>query len=170
MTGADAARVWSENGRLDMSLNPVPKAWLYAPGSLTKQLRRACAGELRVDVQAQGWVRAEAREARALGVRLGVRLWRREVILRCEHAPYVHAVSFSTPAGARALGLRRLGLRPLGNVLFARGAACVQRGVVRRFACPMSGRHWRRWALFVVRAHPVVLYEDFLPALPPRRG
>lgn len=153
-----------------MSLNPVPKAWLYAPGSLTKQLRRVCAGELHVDVQAQGWVRAEVREARALGVCLGVRLWRREVVLRCENTPYVHAVSFSTPAGAQVLGLRRLGLRPLGNVLFVRGADCAQRGVVRRFARPAPGRHWRRWALFVVRGHPVVLYEDFLPALPPRRG
>ena len=153
-----------------MSPNPVPKAWLYAPGSLTKQLRRVCAGELHVDVQAQGWVRAEVREARALGVCLGVRLWRREVVLRCDALPYVHALSFVGRAGVRRLGLRRLGQRPVGEVLFRRGSQCEARGVVRRFTVHSTDSAWQRWSVFKAQGHRVLVQEDFLSTLPPLRG
>ena len=143
--------------------------WVYAPGSLTKHLRRACKGALHIDVQVQGWGRAENKVAGVLGMRAGRRVWRREVVLRCDAVPFVHALSFTTSAGARALGLQRLGGRPLGEILFARSAYCAQRGVLRRFSKPRAGEAWRRWALFVVRGHPLLLFEDFLPGLPAKR-
>ena len=148
----------------------APRAWLLAPGSLTKQLRRVCLGTLRVDVLAEGWVRVERVVARALGVRRGVMVWRREVVLRCDGQPYVHAVSFAGRAGVRRLGLRRLGLRPLGEVLFRPGSRCEGRGVLRPFGQRSPDMPWRRWSVFAVHGHRVLLFEDFMPALPPLRG
>jgi len=145
------------------------RAWLVAPGSLTKHLRRVCVGTLRVDVLAEAWVRAGRVEARALGVPLGVRVWRREVVLRCDAQPYVHAVSFAGRAGVRRLGLRRLGRRPLGEVLFRRGSRCAGRGVLRPFGAHSPGQPWRRWSVFRVHGYRVLLFEDFMPALPPLR-
>ena len=153
-----------------MGKQGVPRAWLVAPGSLTKQLRRVCVGTLRVDVLAEGWMRVECVEARALGVRCGVWVWRREVVLRCEGQSYVHAVSFTERAGALRLGLRRLGRRPLGEVLFARGARCAGRGVVRPFVQRAPDVPWRRWSVFIVHGYRVLLYEDFMAALPPLRA
>ena len=148
-----------------MNLWNAPKTWLNAPGSLTRHLRRACAGKLTVDVQAQGWVSAASEVAHAFGVRPGVKVWRREVLLRCADAPWVHAQSFATRAGARALGLQHLGGRPLGEILFTRSSRRVRRAVVQ----PKMAAPWRRLALFKVRGHVVLLYEDFLPELPQRR-
>ncbi len=153
-----------------MSEQGVPRAWLVAPGSLTKQLRRVCIGTLRVDVLAEGWSRAGRVDARALGVRCGVLVWRREVVLRCDGQPYVHAVSFAERAGARRLGLQRLGRRPLGEVLFRRGSRCAGRGVVRPFGQHSPQLPWRRWSVFEVHEHRVLLLEDFMPALPPLRA
>jgi chorismate--pyruvate lyase len=148
----------------------APRAWLVAPGSLTKQLRRVCLGTLCVDVLAEGWVRVERVEARALGVRCGMWVWRREVVLRCEGQPYVHAVSFAERAGVLRLGLRRLGQRPLGEVLFKRGSRCEGRGVVRTFGLRSPELPWRRWSVFKVHGHRVLLYEDFMAAVPPFRA
>ena len=153
-----------------MSEQSVPFSWLVAPGSLTKQLRRVCVGTLCVDVLAEGWVRAERVEARALDVRCGVWVWRREVVLRCEQQTYVHAVSFSGRAGVRRLGLRRLGRRPLGEVLFTPSSRCEGRGVVRPFGKRSPEVPWRRWSVFKVHGHRVLLYEDFMADLPPLRA
>ncbi|MDD2893252.1 MAG: chorismate lyase [Halothiobacillaceae bacterium] len=152
-----------------MGGHDVRRAWLLSPGSLTKRLRRVCPGSVHVDVLSEGWVRAEAKVAHALAVPLGVWVWRREVILRCNELPYVHAVSFAGRVGVRALDLQRLGGRPLGEVVFSRGSRCEKRGVVRRFGVHPAGAPWRRWSVFNVRGHRVLLYEDFLPSLPPRR-
>ncbi|MEW5837474.1 MAG: chorismate lyase [Pseudomonadota bacterium] len=152
-----------------MNLQNAPKSWLNAPGSLTRHLRRACAATLSVDVRTEGWVSAEREVARALRVRLGVKVWRREVVLRCADVPFVHAQSYATRAGGRALGLQRLGGRPLGEILFVRAAYCARRAILRRFSLSGNGKPWRRWALYVVRGHPVLLYEDFLPGLPRSR-
>jgi chorismate--pyruvate lyase len=153
-----------------MGGHDVRRAWLLSPGSLTKRLRRVCPGRVHVDVVAEGWVRAESAVARILAVPVGVWVWRREVVLRCDALPYVHALSFVGRAGVRRLGLRRLGQRPLGEVLFRRGSQCEARGVVRRFTAQSTGRAWRRWSVFKVQGHRVLLQEDFLSALPPLRG
>ncbi len=153
-----------------MSEQRVPRAWLVAPGSLTKRLRRVCPGLLRVEVLAEGWVRADSVVARVLGVPCGVWVWRREVVLRCDAQPYVHAVSFAGRAGVLRLGLQRLGRRPLGEVLFRRGSRCEKKGVLRRFGAHLPGEPWRRWSVFQAHEHRVLLYEDFLAALPLRRA
>ncbi|MGD9888816.1 MAG: chorismate lyase [Halothiobacillaceae bacterium] len=144
--------------------------WLQSLGSLTKRLRRVCPGELYVEVLHEGWVRADFAVAQGLALRVGVWVWRREVVLRCDGLPYVHAQSFVGRAGLRRLGLRRLGQKPLGEVLFRRGSVCAGRGVVRRFAWHSTGKARRRWGVFRVHGHRVLLWEDFLSSLPPMRG
>ena len=148
----------------------VRRAWLLSSGSLTKRLRRVCPGSVHVDVLSEGWVRAESEVARTLAVPLGVWVWRREVVLRCDALPYVHALSFVGRAGVRRLGLRRLGQRPLGEVLFRRGSQCEARGVVRRFTVHSTDSAWQRWSVFKAQGHRVLVQEDFLSTLPPLRG
>ncbi|MFZ5467591.1 MAG: chorismate--pyruvate lyase family protein [Pseudomonadota bacterium] len=103
-----------------------PLAWLRAPGSLTRHLARVCPGRLVVEVLCEGWAEADPASARLLGLRIGARVWRREVRLSCRHAgewtPYVHAITLSSPEAHRMLGLARLGRRPLGSLLFRGGA------------------------------------------------
>jgi len=140
-----------------------PQAWLHAPGSLTRRLARACPGVLRVGVVEEGWTRAALEPARRLGVRMGRRIWRREVVLRCDGRDYVHAVTWVTEAGWRALGLGRLGGRPLGHVLFRRSARRLRREILP----PREGRPWARRTLYVLRGHRLLVREDFLPGLPP---
>lgn len=142
-----------------------PRAWLRAPGSLTRHLVRACSGALRVRVVEEGWTSAELEPAERLGVRIGRRVWRREVILRCDDRPYVHAVTWMTEAGRRALGLGRLGGRPLGHVLFRRSARRLKREILP----PREGRPWARRTLFELSGHRLLVQEEFLPGLPPFR-
>ena len=153
-----------------MAKHDVRRAWLQSLGSLTKRLRRVCSGVLHVEVLHEGWVRAEPWVAQVLAVPVGVWVWRREVLLRCDALPYVHALSFVGRAGVRRLGLRRLGQRPLGEVLFRRGSQCEARGVVRRFTVHSTDSAWQRWSVFKAQGHRVLVQEDFLSALPPMRG
>lgn len=143
----------------------LPLRWLKSPGSLTRRLRRACVGDLRIHILSEHWRRADITQARVLGVRHGVRIWQREVELRCAVQVYVHALSFVTARGRCALALHRLGGRPLAQVLFSRSARRVQGGIVRRFSLPQAHSRPRRWAVYAVRGHRVLLFEDFLPAL-----
>jgi len=142
-----------------------PSAWLRAPGSLTRHLQRACPGVLRVHVLGEGWVRAETVAAKGLRVRAGVRIWQREVLLRCAETPYVHALTWMTASGRRALGLERLGGRPLGHVLFRKAARRVSREIVK----PREGRPWARRTLYVLRGHRLLVQEEFLAGLPALR-
>lgn len=148
-----------------------PRAWLRAQGSLTRHLARVCPGRLVVEVLGEGWAAADPASARLLGLRMGVRVWRREVRLACRHAggqtAYVHAVTLSSPAALRVLGLARLGRRPLGSLLFRQGA----RRLVREFLPPgHRGRpHWARRSLFLLRGQRLLVQESFLPGLPPFR-
>ncbi len=145
----------------------APLAWLHAQGSLTRHLARVCPETLQVEVLREGWVRADVWPALRLGVRPGTRLWRREVRLVCGAEPYVHAMTWMTPAGVRALGLGRLGGRPLGHVLFRKDARRMGREMLPPSA---PGQPWARSTLYSLRGHRLLVREDFLPGLPPLRG
>jgi chorismate-pyruvate lyase len=123
-----------------------------------------------VQVIDEAWVQADAVLAAELRVRLGVWVWRREVCLACGDVPYVHAQSYVSRAGVRVLGLRRLGLRPLGALLFRHGGR-VSSGRLRMTLCkPRAGEPWARHGLYQLQGHRVVVYEEFLPGLPPLRA
>ncbi|MEW5973839.1 MAG: chorismate lyase [Pseudomonadota bacterium] len=147
-----------------------PLVWLRAPGSLTRHLARVCPGRLVVEVLCEGWAEADPASARLLGLRIGARVWRREVRLSCRHAgewmSYVHAITLSSPEAHRMLGLARLGRRPLGSLLFRGGARRLSLEVLR------PGRQrccWARRSLFLMRGQRLLVQEDFLPGLPPFR-
>lgn len=147
-----------------------PLAWLRAPGSLTRHLVRVCPGRLVVEVLGEGWAEADPASARLLGLRIGARVWRREVRLSCRHAgawtPYVHAITLSSPEAHRRLGLARLGLRPLGSLLFRGGARRLELAVLPP---GRNGPRWARRSLFLLRGHRLLVREEFLPGLPPFR-
>lgn len=150
-----------------------PLAWLRAPGSLTRHLARACPGRLVVEVIGEGWADADPISARLLGLRIGARVWRREVRLACRRAdemtPYVHAVTLSSPEAHRMLGLARLGRRPLGSLLFRGGARRLSLAILPPVH---TDPRWARRSLFLLRGHRLLVREEFLPGLPSfrRRG
>ncbi|MDM7463183.1 MAG: chorismate lyase [Tepidimonas taiwanensis] len=147
-----------------------PLAWLRAPGSLTRHLVRVCPGSLVVEVLGEGWAKADPASARLLGLWGGARVWRREVCLACRHAgtwtPYVHAITLGSPAAQRRLGLARLGQRPLGLLLFRGGARRLELAILPP---GRSGPQWARRSLFLLRGQHLVVWEAFLPGLPPFR-
>lgn len=147
-----------------------PLAWLRAPGSLTRHLARVCPGRLVVEVLGEGWAKANSTSARLLGVRVGARVWRREVRLACRHAeawtPYVHALTLGSPAAERGLGLARLGQRPLGSLLFRHGGRRLELVILPP---GRSGPWWARRSLFLLRGHRLLVWEVFLDGLPPFR-
>ncbi|MEW6727731.1 MAG: chorismate--pyruvate lyase family protein [Pseudomonadota bacterium] len=147
-----------------------PLAWLRAPGSLTRHLARVCPGRLVVEVLGEGWAEADPASARLLGLRIGARVWRREVRLSCRHAgawtPYVYAITLGSPAAQRRLGLARLGRRPLGSLLFRGGARRLELAVLPP---GRSGPRWARRSLFLLRGHRLLVWEAFLDGLPPFR-
>lgn len=152
------------------TLTHPPLAWLRAPGSLTRHLARVCPGRLVVEVLGEGWAEADPASARLLGLRIGARVWRREVRLSCWHAgawtPYVHAITLGSPEAQRRLGLARLGRRPLGSLLFRGGARRLELAILPP---GRNGPHWARRSLFLLRGHRLLVREDFLPNLPPFR-
>ena len=149
-------------GRVPQALRP----WLLARGSLTRHLIDTAAGAFRVECVHEAWVAADADAARWLGVRVGRRLWRREVRLCGTGVPWVEAVTLATEAACRRLRLQTLGTRALGAVLYR------ERGRRARFAllAPNATRPWARRTLHVLQGGArLTVQEAFLPALPARR-
>ncbi len=148
-------------GRAPQDLRP----WLLARGSLTRHLIDTAQGAFKVEVVREAWVRADADAAAWLGVRIGVRLWLREVRLCGAGTPWVLARTLATRAAWRALHLRRLGARSLGSVLYR------QRGRRARFAVlpPTPQQPWARRTLHVLPGGArLTVQEAFLPAIAPR--
>ena len=151
------------------------KPWLDEPGSLTRRLRRACAGRLHVTVLRESWGRPFADEAWRLRLRPGARVWCREVLLGCADEPQIFARSVIAPSALRGRyrQLRRLGGRPLGGMLF--GRVPVRRGTIEicrlgpddplhRHAS-VAARPWARRSVFSVGSKSLLVTEVFLPAL-----
>ncbi len=109
----------------------LPLRWTIAPpfapaarqmrrsGSLTAWLAKR--GQVSVTVLFSGWDRARPDEARELGLRLGQRLFAREVCVSCEGVAAILARSVTTVGAAKGTwrGLHRLGRRPLADLLWS---------------------------------------------------
>lgn len=142
------------------------RPWLRAPGSLTLHLVRHSHGSFRVELVSQSWVGAPADVAPWLGVRMGQRVWRREVRLCAGAIEWVHAVTWANEAASALLRLDRLGNRSLGTVLFRAGSQRLQKRVLG----PAAAGHWARRALHgLPGGGRLIVQEAFLPALPPFR-
>ena len=146
------------------------RPWLRAPGSLTQHLirhsHRDGQGRFTVVLVHQAWVGASADVAPWLGVRMGQRVWRREVRLCAGAIEWVHAVTWANAAASALLRLDRLGNRSLGTVLFRAGSQRLQQRVLG----PTAAGHWARRALHgLPGGGRLIVQEAFLPALPPFR-
>lgn len=110
---------WRNSTRSPHRCDARLAAWLRAPGSLTAHLSR-CFGAVRVQRLRQGAGRAQADEARVLGLRPGRRVHVREVVLRCQGRALVMARSVCEPRHLRGAwrALKGLGSRPLASLLF----------------------------------------------------
>ena len=164
---------------------PIPShvaGWLFAPGSLTRRVQRACPGRFRVAVLSQRWERPTLNESRRLGLRGGERALVRQVHLLCDEQPWVFARTVlprRTLSGAQRR-LACLGSRPLGAVLFAdrsmrRDEVEVSRiGREQRlhqaafhYTAHASTPIWGRRSVFRVRHKALLVCEVFLPGIAP---
>ncbi len=157
-------------------LSDSRRGWLLDRSSLTRRLQGACDGEFSVRVLGQGWASPMHSEARALGIPLNQRVWRRQVQLCCDGRPWVFArtlIPLKTLHGPQGR-LLHLGSRPLGAVLFAdprmrRGPVEVARlgpgSRLHRAAATGTdelGTIWGRRSLFQLGGSPLLVAEFFL--------
>lgn len=99
---------------------PAPlRDWLTTPGSLTARLV-ASSGQFRVQKLRQASNVCLADEAAAIGLPRPLRVWEREVLLRCDGRPvvYGHTVVPSTATASDWPLFSALGERSLGTTLF----------------------------------------------------
>ncbi len=159
---------------------PALRAWLTEPRSLTRRMRRRCAGGFSVRLLALYRQRPGESERRLLGSRHGQLALVREVALACAGHPLVYArtvIPLPTLRGPYRR-LRRLGNRPLADVLFtARGVrrdamefALVLPGqdLHQRAAAVLEGGEdglWARRSRFLLRRRPLLVTEVFAPEL-----
>jgi len=177
---------WIDLARLRPGLVPPELAvWLRDPGSLTRAVVQACAGDFGVVVQRQDWARALPSEQRWLGASPAERCLVREVKLCCNGTPWVFARTLIPATSLRgpARRLARLRSRPLGAVLFA--DPCTRRLGVQ--LARLDARHalyhaacshldeerlpaaiWGRRTRFSYAGKPLLVNEIFLPAIPAR--
>lgn len=154
--------------------------WLLDSASLTQRLIELCAGEFRVQVLSQGWVRPLRNESRALGLRRPGRALVRQVHLLCAGAPWVFArtvIPRATLTGPRRR-LAHLRARSLGAVLFSDPSMRRDEVEIARLT-PADGLFaaatqslktppeavWGRRAVFRLSGRPLLVSEFFLPPI-----
>ena len=158
------------------------QAWLASPGSLTARLT-AHSHAFRVQRLHQHGAVCLADEAGALGLVRPMRVWEREVLLRCDGAPVVfaHTVVPSTSTASDWPLFSALGEKSLGSTLFydplvTRGPlefARIRAGhPLMQRACAALGRapgaaavHYARRCLYRRRQGLLLVTEVFLPAV-----
>jgi len=162
--------------RASQRLPATVAAWLLDTGSLTRRLKRRCAGRFNVTLVHHGFGRVQPEEARLLGVALQRRVLVREVFLRCAEVDWVYARTVIPLATLthRNRRLKRLGQRPLGGFLFADPG--LLRGPIEQVQLTPADRLyrtargsgegvWGRRSIFFLRGRPLLVSEFFLPAL-----
>lgn len=135
--------------------------WLSATDSLTQRLKRQCGGAFDLVVLSEQDAPLSEDDAAALALDVGSPARVREVHLRCDRVPCIHARSLlphATLAGA-GRDLASLGERPLGDALFAHPD--MVRGPIELTDTP----GWGRRSVFRLSGQPVLVTEWFLPAL-----
>lgn len=140
------------------------KDWVLSRGSLTAYLINLSQHHFKVQVLHQGWQRPTLDECLTLRMPPGQRAWIREVALVGQGQVWVRARSIIPVHTLSGKGrrLRFLGSRSLGSLLFnggKRGDMLIHRqldqGQVR----------WTRRSCFYYGGQPLLVQEQFLPAL-----
>lgn len=139
---------------------PELQSWLWASGSLTRQLTQLAAGEFGVKPFRQGFERIYWHESQLMATPMDQQAWVREVYLYgSEPIPWVKArsiIPLRTLKG-RGLRLRYLNNRSLGSLLFHR----TQPQCIRQVALLEEG--WTRRSLYLWHQQPLIVQETFLP-------
>ena len=166
-----AAEAWGE------LLSPLQRQWLLDDSSLTAKLKAHCQ-HFQVQLLGQQQASMLADEARWLPEDSAVTV--REVILHCDHQPWVFARSVFPQQALQAsqLNLAELGNRPLGEHLFSQPD--LQRSNIEVSAFPAHSRvgqlhqqlgfaaHtlWGRRSCFSAAGQHILVAEVFIGAAP----
>ena len=153
--------------------------WLRDRGSLTRRIQARC-DDFHLQLLSQRSAPAGPDEARAIGLKPGMKCIEREVTLNCGNRAVVFAHSVLSPQSLkgpwRMLG--GLGAKPLGAALFA--DPCIRRFPLRFRQLSVHHRLYPRAAhclrrpppvlcarrsLFVLHDAPLLVTEVFLPAI-----
>ena len=174
------SRRWFPASALSLGGHSLLLEWLTEAGSLTARLKSLSSNNLTVEILSQRWARAEASEARALGLPLRAMVLIREVILKGNGDDWVFARSI-LPRSSLTGSLRclsRLDNRPLGGWLFRQPS--LRRGpmmispfahgdlrlelITPRLDHKAENRTlWGRRSVFYVQSKPLLVAELFLP-------
>lgn len=144
-------------------LNSPYKTWLLSQGSLTAYLLALSHGDFRVQVQYEAWQKPTLDERLSLKLPQQQLAWVREVALLGHHQVWVTARSIipqHTLVG-RGRRLKYLGSRSLGSLLFKGG----KRGQLVICAPKSQQNRWTRRSMFYYANRPLLVQENFLPAL-----
>lgn len=142
----------------------VLQSWLLDPGSLTLRLKEQSAGQFRVVVLEEGWVKRQLPGLLQCFPASVVReqMWSRRVLLQCGDTPWVAAHSLIPVSSMEGelKRLRHLHTRPLGEFLF-------RNPQLRRERLELTHVEsvWGRRSLFQLYGKPLLVAEFFLPAL-----
>lgn len=159
---------WST--RLNVAPQALPhfwRSWLLERGSLTARLSSLKPGCFSVDCQSEGIGYPTPTEQKELGLSASQRVWFREVQLKLNGTPVVHARTV-VPAAAltgRLSRLRQLGNRSLGSFLFSQPD--MRRTFVRVSHCKANaaGLEWARRSVFTLGGRSLMVTEAFSPSL-----
>jgi len=160
---------------ISISLNM--RGWLLDRGSLTQRLIKLSRGNFRVKVLKQNISTPALSETRALKIPLRQKALIRQVFLYCHNEPLVYARSV-IPLGTltgRLRYLQNLQNKALGALLFK--DATMKRGIIdigstkinphsrHKFVTTNDTEIWGRRSLFYIDKKPLLVSEQFMPAL-----
>lgn len=151
--------------------------WLTRPGALTEVLCQL--GHFSLEVVYEGSLEACAEDARLLGCAVDASLWSRDVMLRVDGCPLVHAHSIAPLNATEQKGgwkaLRIQGQQPLATLLYhdprIKRSAFTWQSV--QYPLALHGTRptdengaplWARHSCFMRDNQPLVITETFLNA------
>lgn len=156
---------WHSEGERQTPPVDAWRRWLFDPSSLTKLLVQKSAGNFRVEVRGEEWLRLPNPAVRSCFGPLAEdhRFWSRKVVLVGNNTPWVLAHTL-IPEFSLIGPLKRvleLNERPLGEYLFSHPDLIRSSIDITRIA----GDSWGRRSLFYLFEKPIMVAEFFLPAI-----
>ncbi|WOE32702.1 MULTISPECIES: chorismate--pyruvate lyase family protein [unclassified Acinetobacter] len=148
--------------RFAINKSTIPAAlqpWLFAPGSLTKQLTDLAGGKFKVEPIQQHFERLNFHDAQWMNLPYQHTSWVRDAYLYgCEHQAWVRAKSIFPILSLqkRARIFQHLGTRPIGFFLFQRTQPLCERRVV------WLEDGWTRQSCYTWHGCKFIVQETFL--------
>lgn len=142
-------------------ISPQLKQWLYAKGSLTKQLIQLSGGRFSVEPIASQQLRMQHSDAKWLKMPFQHTSLVREVFLYgCDSEPWIKAKSIFPILSLhkKARIFKYLGERPIGHFLFQRTQPLCERRVL------YLKEGWTRQSCYTWHGCKFIVQETFLPA------